>query len=62
MELDITKEQREFFENYLKEHPIDPNIDYDDNTFDDNRMNDRDQNNLSWLMKRMLEGKIKLHK
>ena len=62
MALDITKEQREFFEKYLKEHPIDPNVDYDEHTFYDDRMHDEERNGTARLIKQLLEGKIKLHK
>ena len=62
MELDITKEQREKFEKYLKEHPIDPNVEYDEFTFYDDRMHDKERNGTARLIKRLLEGKIKLHK
>lgn len=61
MALDITKEQREYFEKYLKEHPIDPNVDYD-GVLDDRRIADEERNMAAWLTKRLLEGKIKLHK
>lgn len=55
----ITKEQRERFEKYLKEHPIKEDDELDPDVFDDDRMNYNHQAGCSRIAKMILEGKIK---
>ena len=56
---DITKEYREFFENYLKEHPVKQGDDLNSEVYDDDRMNYDHEAACLRLAKMFLEGKIK---
>ena len=58
MALDITKEQRESFERYLKEHPAKTTDEPACDVFDDNRSNYNHQAACSRLVKLLLDGKI----
>lgn len=57
MESSISKENREWFERYLEEHP--PKEELEPGLFDDDRMNHDHEAGAANLIKLLLEGKIK---
>lgn len=59
MRLNISKEDREFFEKYLEEHPVKENDDWNPDEINDDRMNFDFEASCSRLAKMVLEGKIK---
>ena len=59
MASNITKDDREFFERYLKEHPDKHCYEFDSIVLDDSRMNFNHEEACLMLAKLFLEGKIK---
>jgi hypothetical protein len=60
MESDISQEDREWMEQYIREHPFDPNETFD--VFDDNRFSFDHAAAAAHLMQLLLDGKIKNRK
>jgi hypothetical protein len=60
MASDISKEERERMEQFIREHPFDPNERFD--VFDDDRLGHDHAAGAAHLLQLLLDGKIKNRK
>lgn len=58
MATQLTEEERKYFEAFLKEHPIDKDVEFEPDLYDDNRFSKQNKNAASRLVKLLLDGKI----